>query len=1205
MRIKRLELIGFKSSMERTVLEFPRGITGVVGPNGCGKSNIVDALRWVLGEQSAKHLRGRAMEDVIFAGNARYGPLGAAEVTIVMENERDRPDDAGPDPEDNEIVAALRGAPELQVTRRLYRSGESEYLINSRPCRLRDITELFLGTGVGTKAYSIIEQGRVGQIVGAKPEELRLFIEEAAGTTLYRSRKIAAERKIERTRDNLLRVSDVVRELDRQANSLRRQARGAVRYQELKGEEERLDRWLSAHRFEGLRDELDRLGRDLADLRGREAAVRLRADGGADLRDQLRGARRSGEGAVSEANRVVYEHRARVAELERERRFLEGRVEEVSRQSEELVTERDRLAARRAEQDGERAECESESARVVAALTKAAEERAGLEAAIAESENGRKAERLRAAELESQMVEQMAEQARLENERSALRHEVETSQQRSARLREESESLTTVAERLVENVTECRARLDEVLAQLREAEGGKESAAIRLSDALGRRGEAEKGVQECQEALATLSSRQQSLQELHDAFADYGDGVRSFMNNGGRERTGATAVLADLIEIDPGYERAVAAALHDRLQYVVVPDADAGLVGADYLKESGAGRASFIPTQPRVLARTGAAEAHGDNLAGHVRVRDGFDAVLDPLLSGVLVADSLEGARADWERRGGEATFVTRDGEVLESTGIVTGGSGRPLGEGILERKAELRRLAEDVAGARVSADTASGALEQVVSEADGASQLLAGLDRRLHELAVTRVSVEGELELHRQNLARTEERSQVVQAEVDGLLRDIKAGRDSLVTLEEQLVGSQDGRDDVEGERREAGRRADEFEAEWRRIGSELESVRVLEAELRQKHETCALRLRTVIATDADLESRLAALDERLARESLEAEDCRARLQEPGLCLDDAQSALTASEAELVRCSETAERGAARLESVESDLAESGRRLDELRTAANRLELRCKELSLERDAVVAGVRDRLGIAANELVAPDSHEQAVADAEEGLDPTGAQRRLEEVRSRIRKLGAVNLGAVIELEEIEARLAELTGQRDDLERSIEDLRGTISRLNRLSRQRFKETFDDVSSIFERTFPKLFRGGKASIRLTDESNLLETGVEIFVQPPGKKLGNLNLLSGGEKALTAISLIFSLFLHKPSPFCVLDEVDAPLDEANIGRFTNMVAEMSEHSQFVLITHNKRTMEQCDMLYGVTMPEPGVSRIVSVDLDSAAFAA
>ncbi len=1194
MRIKRLELLGFKSSKDRTVLEFPAGITGIVGPNGCGKSNIVDALRWVLGEQSARHLRGRSMEDVIFSGNQHYGPLGMSEVTIVLDNAEEfpAPASAEEEEEESEVVRLMRRVPEIQVTRRLFRSGESEYMLNGRSCRLRDITELFLGTGVGTKAYSIVEQGRVGQIVNAKPDELRLFIEEAAGTTLYRSRKIAAERKIERTRDNLLRVSDVLHELERQANSLRRQARGAVQYQELRASEDALDRRLTTLRLRACDEQLDRAANAAARERGREQALRLAASTLQRQRDAHRVSARQVEQALESSRRGVLEARGVVADAQREREHLGSRLAELSSIVDEACAELAQLE----EKVGSITLQSSEASAQLEALASACQEaRATCEEVagrVRDCDEKYFAWSTEAEGIRTKLIEALGAAAGLRNEHGAVSRQITSTEERRERLRGEANSLATVRERLSVELVETESNLASVGKAAGAAEGSKLEASESLAASMAARIEAQTESDRWRDECATLRSRIESLDELNRSFAGYADGVRAFMANGGRERAGARAVVADVIEIESGFERAVAAVLGDRLQYIVVPSTEAGVEGARYLRETGGGRATFLPgSLRRVNPKT--IPAGGSLLSDHVRIRGGFEEAITPLLEGVVITSDLDEASESWKRGDAPSTYVTREGEVVDYSGTVTGGSENPIDEGLLVRNTELRVVQETWAVAQARAREAVEALRAANDSSTRSDARLSELDEELHRLTVERVRLAGDQRLHEQNLARTEERSKAVSMEIEAAVREISVANARLRSVEVGLSRTEAEATELEKRRLEMDSNGKGLELERRALLSELEGVRVREAELRQKSEGMKAGVGALIRARDDAESRRHSLAARVERETREIERVRTRLGDPALHAETLQGRLSEFEVALGQWETKSAVMREGLDRVERGLDAVSKRVDAVRAELGRWELRRKEAELERKSVLEGASERLGACAADLVTGES-DLAL--------PEVLAAELEVVRGKVRRLGTVNLGAVVELEEIEARLSELTSQRDDLDRSIEDLRGTIARLNRLSRKRFQETFDEVNRIFQLTFPKLFHGGRGSLALTDAENLLETGVEIFVQPPGKRLGNLDLLSGGEKAMTAIGLVFALFLHKPSPFCVLDEVDAPLDEANIGRFARMVVEMSGRSQFLLITHNKRTMEVCDTLYGVTMPEPGVTRMVSVDLSQAA---
>jgi chromosome segregation protein len=865
-----------------------------------------------------------------------------------------------------------------------------------------------------------------------------------------------------------------------------------------------------------------------------------------------------------------------------------GRLCEQAR--EETAAIEQKAAAIRAEE----AEVRNAQAQLVEELGSLGTVLAENERALNDSENALFELGSQVEQIKARLVEALAGEAALKNEQSGLERQRESLGHKRARLAEERSSLETVTRKLEQDIDAAAMRLDALITGIQTAAGGKETVSARLTNVLARRTEAERRLETCRGELTALASRYTSIKELSDNFEGYGDGVRRFMSNGGRESAGALGVVAELIDIEGGYERAVAAVLEDRLQYVVVPDAEAGVRGAAYLRDTGAGRASFIPRAPRAVPSGGPNDPPPGYslLSQHVSAKAGYEAVVETLLEDVVVAETLELATEQWKRNGTYVTFVTREGDVLDKAGVITGGSGRPLDEGLLARKAELRSLEDTLASARVETQAAEAALVLLRRESETASEELANLDRRLHELTVDRVATEGDLELHRQNLARTQERSDSVESELASLGEEDERLRERMRAITTDLSAVAASLRDGEGERMALETRRTEMESARRQRVTELESMRVREAELRQKREHSEHRLQGLRVTLEEQQSRVEMLTTRLAHDDTEVAAGRTRLTQPAL--DPAFAAQVAATAQ--ERLEALQQALAQFQADEAALQvrmdEVSALRDQVREQRSASELGVKECNLELEAVESGVRERLGFSAAEVLA------AVEARDEDLEAIGAD--LDRVRTALRRLGAVNIGAVTELAELETRLAEMTSQRDDLEKSIEDLRGTIARLNRLSRQRFKETFEAVNVIFQETFPRLFLGGKAWLALTDEANLLETGVEIYVRPPGKKVGNLDLLSGGEKALTAVSLIFSLFLHKPSPFCVLDEVDAPLDDANIGRFARMVADMSSRSQFVLITHNKKTMECCDMLYGVTMREPGVSKIVSVEMAS-----
>src|SRR5438309_1219390 len=1084
MRLKSLEMIGFKSFAQKTLIELNPGITAIVGPNGCGKSNIVDALRWAMGEQSARNLRGHQMEDVVFSGSDTLPPTGMAEVSITFDNE----DGRGP--------AEYGNFSEIMVTRRLFRSGESDYAINKVPCRLKDVIELFLGTGVGSKAYSIVEQGRVDELVNSKPEERRALIEEAAGTSKYKSRKLVAERKLERTQQNLLRVSDIVREIERQIRTMELQAKKAERYRALKAELRDKDLACAALQRRVLNEEIiayetqladaeNHLIEHLASLDAKEAeseAVRLslmEADEeiGAQQEKvyqhkvQIQAEEQRTDfynKDLSQLNHTETEARAALSQLEDKLKTMGQEIEELNKAKESFVQLSlfEQTFLREKEQDLEKLQAQIQS--LQSELDK--EKEALIESAnqIAYLNNDAMTKEKRRAEIEKEL-------ARSQEEHSAAADSLELCEQRR---RDTKKSLEASLEQ----------------ARKRTIDAAQMTASIQ---SLGKAtDDQERRINILKEQIQESRSRLISLEDLQRNYEGCQEGVRAIMLKRQQEPSpnGIYGLVAEVIEAPESYEKALTAVLGDRLQYVIVKGHEEGLEAIEYLKREASGRGSFIPLQ---LSRrqhqplpVGEAEVIAP-LLEMISVKDGYRDVAEYLLSDVVVVRDLKAGIALRNRNGFYSTMVTPDGEVIDPMGIVTGGSGASLEGSFLSQRRRIRELRSILGELDLQLQVERvevAKLKRELEEAETKKSLFAA---EIHRLEVERVGLEHAKLSADQELARL---TQTVQAWIQAQIADIQLAR---AELETSLVEAQRtlelGRTDLQ----------------------ELENR--LHAD-RQRYKDISMRLAEIEESIKELRPLGQACQEEKSRLQLALAEKRLNLQH---------------------------------------LANNIR---------EKYDVECAELNVESSE-------------NSL----SREQLLAD-------------IDELRGRLERMGEVNLAAIGEYEELTTRFQFINQQKQDLEKSIADLQQTITKLNRVCRLRFKESFEEINEKFQSIFPRLFRGGKAKLVLTDETDYLETGVEIVVQPPGKKLQSITLLSGGEKALTAVSLLFAIFLTKPSPFCFLDEVDAPLDDANIDRFNEMINEMSRLSQFVLVTHNKKTMQAAEVLYGITMAEPGISKVVSV---------
>jgi chromosome segregation protein len=1175
-------------------LELPSGVTGIVGPNGCGKSNIVDAIRWVLGEQSPKHLRGSSMEDVIFAGNAQKGPLGMAEVSLLLErSDEDRLRAAETDEETLEaelggLPAELARASEILVTRRYFRSGESEYFINRAPCRLRDITELFLGTGVGNKAYAIIEQGRVEQLVSAKPEEMRLFIEEAAGTTRFRSRRVSAERKMERTRENLHRVQDVLHEQQRQIASLQRQAKRAEEYHRIKGELRDLDLRLFAVKERENREAVGLHEGQIVILRDQEAALLAEIERLQTAAGEARRRRVATEQRLRQLDETLTETRVRLADEQARQRALVERIAACEARRLHAQQESGSLALRAAE-------CERDidaAAGAVRALETSAEEARRIAAAAEEraqalAEQGPESER-RLEEAKDQLMANVAEEVRLRNLLDAVTRRREELEGQQRQLEEEQRLLGA----RLEAAAQAREATRKLLEDLEERERIDHGRSAALAEA---RIEAERVVQDAAlaaEAARThatqLRSRAESLRDLQRRAEGGRRGAGSLLQDG----RGARGLLADVLRVDPSLERAVAVALAGRLGDVVVEDTSAALDAVRWLQETQGGSATALPREPE--RRAPAIVPAGRRLLDEIEVDREHWALAEALLGEVLLADDLATALAAWRAANRPVTIVTRGGEAIDAFGAITGGSEPPLEETLLARSRELRGLERDLD----AAEAASAAAEQGLTAARGRlDQLIHEAEALEHERQAARLQ---KLAAEKDRDRLDEERARLsAELEVGALQANGLAGTDGALSGELAQLAESRARAEAEvASRRLAVTEAQDAVARWRDEQARAEESRrgaaVSLAAAGERQRARREALETARGLKADLGERLDAARRELEQTDRELGQARAaQTATASSCAElESRAAALYAEREEVRVTLTALETETSAEDDEERRARE--RLEEVRTTRTSHEMGLTERRLEMEHLVDRLNERYGLGL----------EALGGVEIGDVPPGEPERLraEELRARLLRLGDVNPGALDELRELNERYGFLEAQRSDLERSLADLQHTIATLTKTCRQRFDETFEAANLKLADVFPKLFPGGRAHLERVAVEGENEGGVEIIVQPAGKKLQSLALLSGGEKALTATALVFSLFLIRPTPFCLLDEVDAPLDEANIGRFNQLIREMAQRSQFVLVTHNRRTMEGADTLYGITMEQAGVSKVVSVRLNEAA---
>ena len=1257
MRLQQLDVSGFKSFSDRAQLAFDRGVTAIVGPNGCGKSNLADAITWVLGEQSAKSLRGDRMEDVIFSGSDARKPTAAAEVRAMFADVSVRPAGNGngnghgnlAGERSGQVAGAAYGPDDeplqtrnVEITRRLYRSGESEYLIDGEICRLRDVHELLMDTGLGAKAYAIIEQGKIGMILSSRPTDRRQLIEEAAGVTKYKARRRAAELKLEASQQNLTRIDDIVFEIEKQIGALKRQAAKARRYQRLRDELRYWEKVLFARKYRELALTIEGVRRRLASAQADEAAASA-ALGAAEAEfGRVRIDLAEAEAGATAARESVHTHELEMGRRQQQIQLDEQHVRHLDARAEELDAELAALERRR--EPGTAALAERRTASAQAAADR---ERAQTTLRQAEAEQDVVSRRIEG--LEADVEAARAEVFAALNSATALRHAVEHAGVSRERVSEQLSKLDlelAEIDREVERVTVARAAAADALQTARQnAEATNVARAHRVSELASARIELERqmrALRATERDLAGLSARLGSIVELEAARAGYTDAAKMVLAeaNGRVQQMGS---VADCLEVEPRYECAVEACLGDLLQHVIVPRTEQALAALAVVSEAQVGRCGLLVVEPDAAAGApGGSEdpplQHGGSggsldppaaglrsLSDVVWIHGPYAAAIREAIGEAWIADDLQPALAAAARVA--APIATLNGEVVRGPHLITGGLGAES-HGILGIKREIKELRERIARTREEVEQRAedlSALEASIAEAVTAVDAL-NTEQHRQEKAV--LALELQLERVTEEADRLRQKSGVVDTErlsADQERRTIEErqaeARQSIARLEQEQRAADERLTLAQRRLLEAREALDGLNhgvAEGKASHAALTERAVALADDVQRLETAAAELEAhAVASRRDLQS---AIERREALATAIGDNTR-QLDADMATLDTLRIAVRVREDRVATL-----RGDA--DGREVSIRQARGRSEEARAVVSALDLERATAESHLTHLASSCIDVVQASLDDVLAEVERAEASGaigvapavpgptgeDAEEAQDeddevgaassagpavPKDPEDAIAGLRAKLDRLGAVNMMAIEQFDELSTRHTFLTTQRRDLVDSIAATDETIKRIDETTRQRFREAFDTINTNFQETFSTLFGGGKAGLTLIDEGDLLETGIEISAQPPGKRLQSVQLLSGGEKALTAISLMFAIFKYKPSPFCVLDEIDAPLDDANIGRFVEMLKGMLHHTQFILITHNRKTMEIADRLYGVTMEEPGVSKLISLRLN------
>jgi chromosome segregation protein len=1289
MRLQRLEIAGFKSFPDRSELTFEQGVTAIVGPNGCGKSNVVDALTWVLGEQSARSLRGDRMEDLIFGGSDGRKPTAAAEVRLKLSgvaaripvgtrpgtgngtpggNPATRHDDGGSlravghatpremsaglgaDVDDGGVAVAAEVMPQVshanqlqededdepllvrdvEVMRRLYRSGESEYLIDGEMCRLRDVQDLLMDAGVGVKAYAVIEQGKIGQILSARPTDRRQLIEEAAGVTKYKSRRRAAELKLEAAQQNLTRVDDIVFEVEKQRGMLKRQAAKARRYKRLREELRRWEKVQFAQKYDVLGQAIETARTELAGARERETAAAARLAELETTLERLRLELMVADGQATAAREAAHASEMEIGRLQQQIAFDRQQIEQLTTAAAEIEAEVRALDARQ------------EPARVELDTRREAARRAGAERDEASATLAAEEAAYVAAQRQIEGLEADVEAARSEvfaavNAATALRHAMEHAVAARVRMAEQIAALEVEDHDLGVDAARAAAERAAAAAALDRARSSMEvlrvDRAARESELAGARTERDGRTTELrtrEHDLAALLARLMSLEELDAARAQYGDGARTILAESPADVAHMGSV-ADYLEVDRRYERAVEACLGESLQHVVVGSHAHAAAGLRLARDRNAGRVGFVVADEAPMEAAPAAIDVPPGLSpltDVVRVSGPVADIIKAVLAHAWVAPDFDSARD--AARLVPGTVVTLEGDVFRGIHVVEGGV-RAEAKGILATRREIKELRERADEQRAAVDRVRddlAAIDLRIAAAESATASLQG-EQHWQEKAVVGFDLQiGTADDASERIARKREQIAVERRSAEEAQRTQDARQEEARQSIARIEADQREADD---ELNRAQRRLFDAREAMQAQSNRTAEAKATHAALVERTSALAVEVRRLEGASAELETRLATRREDLRR----AGGRKAELQD-GIVASESRldEGVRTFDAQRERVREAEERShslRSGFDEQDAHIREARRALEGVRTEASRLEVArataeadlshlassCVESvqatldevaaeveGLEREGLLASpkpIDDRPEAAEIEGDAPSADEGAVSAQDAA--PAGRHMTPDEMvvdlRTKIERMGAVNMMAIDQFDDLESRHAFLTTQRKDLVDAIASTGEAIRKIDKTTRERFREAFAVINQNFEHTFTTLFGGGRAGLVLLDESDQLESGIDIIAQPPGKRLQNVQLLSGGEKALTAMALMFAIFKYRPSPFCLLDEIDAPLDDANIGRFVEMLQGMQEHTQFILITHNRKTMEIADRLWGVTMEEPGVSKLISVQLN------
>lgn len=1179
MFLKRLEVIGFKSFADRIGIDFVPGVTAVVGPNGSGKSNVTDAIRWVLGEQSAKSLRGAKMEDVIFAGSESRKPLNFAEVTLILDNSDDRlPLDYN----------------EISVTRRVFRSGDSEYLLNKQSCRLKDITDLFMDSGLGKEAFSIISQGRVDEILNSRPEDRRSIFEEAAGVLKYKLRKKKAEHKLFETDDNLHRVLDILHELDDRMEPLQMQASAATDYLRMSEELKDVDLGLIAF-------DLDRLEKRLIDVKQEvdlfESEEQQLEQVIGKMENELQIVRKE----LTEQDSIIDDSQEALVEASSELERWDGRKQLMAEKRQNMDQQIEKLRTTIAELEDDKSQLTILLEQKQAGATKARAELRDVQNEVKQLDHLLKQS---SAEIELQIEDYKSTYIDLLNEEATVKNELKHLDQQLLQQNEFKDKMSSEYQQIREDLSEVTAQKKLVEQQLGQIRSELEAKLAKHKELLQTFSEDKDSLESKQKMLyqayqhqQQLKARKESLEALEADFSGFFQGVKEILvareNN---ELTGITGAVAELIQVKPAYAKALETALGGAMQHIVTETDQDARKAIAFLKNKRSGRATFLPKtvmksrkiQPDVLRNVTSHPSFIQTADELVHFDVSSTSIVENLLGNVIVAKDLPGASQIAKSIQYRYRVVTLDGDIVNAGGSLTGGFTKQQSS-VFSRKAELEELSVKLKEMDKSIHTAEHQVSTVKMAIDRQAEQLESLRTEGDTSRATELELSSKLRELETSFKRLNERAFISDSETKD------------VSSRHELV--KDKKNQAEQRLRELKAELDTINETINRLTnlksktlSERDQLTEQMAELRSKQAVLTEQLKVAEQTVAELQETMQKVTQKLEHATQEMQWYESGDNQSGPTPDEINQQLTdwtkKKQALVQLIAQGREKRAQihiHLQQVELQLKKNQhlhkQKLDALRSA----EVKMNRLDVEQSTLHTVLEENYHLMAVELELPNM---------ETFEEEVSRKKVRLLKQSIEELGPVNVSSIEEFERVSERHAFLTDQRQDLLDAKETLHEAIKEMDEEMTSRFSETFHAIRAQFGRVFRELFGGGQADLILTDPSDMLETGVEILAQPPGKKRQNLSLLSGGERALTAIALLFAILNIRPVPFCILDEVEAALDESNVVRYSQYLKKFSHDTQFIVITHRKGTMEGADVLYGITMQESGISKLVSVKM-------